>query len=233
LAVAASADSAESQITRIFNESIAAKLRFLEDHRATLARVADLVASAIRSGKKVLLFGNGGSAADAQHIAAEFTNRMLLERPPLPAIALTTDTSALTSIANDYGYVDVFAKQVAALGQRGDVAVAISTSGNSPNVLAALRVCRDKGIHTVGLTGRDGGQVAEQVDYKLNVDATTKTPRIQETHIVAAHAICELVEEQLFGKGKEQAMSQRPRAAHRPRSGSTRKPARRSRRSRG
>jgi len=231
--VAASADSAESQITRIFNESIAAKLRFLEEHRATLARVADLVASAIRSGKKVLLFGNGGSAADAQHIAAEFTNRMLLERPPLPAIALTTDTSALTSIANDYGYVDVFAKQVAALGQRGDVAVAISTSGNSPNVLAALRVCRDKGIHTVGLTGRDGGQVAQQVDYKLNVDATTKTPRIQETHIVAAHVICELVEEQLFGKGHDQPTSQRPRVPKRRRSDSTRKPARRSRRSRG
>ena len=231
--MAASADSAESQITRIFNESIAAKLRFLEEHRATLARVADLVASAIRSGNKVLLFGNGGSAADAQHIAAEFTNRMLLERPPLPAIALTTDTSALTSIANDYGYVDVFAKQVAALGRRGDVALAISTSGNSPNVLAALRVCRDKGIHTVGLTGRDGGQVAQQVDYKLNVDATTKTPRIQETHIVAAHVICELVEEQLFGKGHDQPTSQRPRAPKRPRSGSTRKPARGSRRSRG
>lgn len=229
----ASADSAESQITRIFNESIAAKLRFLEEHRATLARVADLVASAIRSGKKLLLFGNGGSAADAQHIAAEFTNRMLLERPPLPAIALTTDTSVLTSIANDYGYVDVFAKQVAALGQRGDVAVAISTSGNSPNVLAALRVCRDKGIHTVGLTGRDGGQVAQQVDYKLNVDATTKTPRIQETHIVAAHVICELVEEQLFGKGHDQPTSQRPRVSTRRRRAPTRKPARGSRRSRG
>jgi D-sedoheptulose 7-phosphate isomerase len=231
--VVASAESAESQITRIFNESIAAKLRFLEEHRATLARVADLIASAMRSGKKVLLFGNGGSAADAQHIAAEFTNRMLLERPPLPAIALTTDTSALTSIANDYGYVDVFAKQVAALGQRGDVAVAISTSGNSPNVLAALRVCRDKGIHTVGLTGRDGGQVARQVDYKLNVDATTKTPRIQETHIVAAHVICELVEEQLFGKGHDQPTPQRPRVPTRRRQAPTRKPTRGSPRGRG
>jgi D-sedoheptulose 7-phosphate isomerase len=229
LTVAAAANSAESHINRIFNESVAAKLRFLEDHRSTLARVSDLVVSAIRSGKKVLLFGNGGSAADAQHLAAEFTNRMLLDRPPLPAIALTTDTSALTSIANDYSYNDVFAKQVMALGQRGDVAFAISTSGNSPNVLAALRVCRDKGIHTVGLTGRDGGQIAKQVDYALNVDATTKTPRIQETHIVAGHVICELVEEQLFGKAHVQPKPRRQRPAPRRRTASTRRQAPKSR----
>jgi len=233
LTVAAATDSTESQINRIFNESVAAKLRFLEDHRATLARVADLVTSAIRSGKKVLLFGNGGSAADAQHLAAEFTNRMLLDRPPLPAIALTTDTSALTSIANDYGYNDVFAKQVMALGQRGDVAVAISTSGNSPNVLSALRVCRDKGIHTVGLTGRDGGQVAKAVDYSLNVDATTKTPRIQETHIVAGHVICELVEEQLFGKARMQPKTRHPRPAPRKKAPSAKRRAPKSRRGRG
>ena len=192
-------ESVQAHINRIFGESVATKLRFLEENTQALAGVVRLIADAFRAGKKVLLFGNGGSAADAQHIAAEFTNRMLMERPPLPAIALTTDTSALTSIANDYGYVDVFAKQVAALGQPGDVAIAISTSGNSPNVLAALRVCRDKKIHTVGLTGRDGGQMASQVDHLLNVSATGKTPRIQETHILVGHTICELVDEALFG----------------------------------
>jgi D-sedoheptulose 7-phosphate isomerase len=192
-------ESIQAHINRIFGESVATKLRFLEENTQALAGVVRLVADAFRAGKKVLLFGNGGSAADAQHIAAEFTNRMLIERPPLPAIALTTDTSALTSIANDYGYVDIFAKQVAALGQAGDVAIAISTSGNSPNVLAALRVCRDRKIHTVGLTGRDGGQMASRVDHLLNVSATTKTPRIQETHILIGHTICELVDEALFG----------------------------------
>ncbi len=193
-------DAVAERISRIFNESVAAKLRFLEECRPTLVRVVELVATALRGGKKVLLFGNGGSAADAQHIAAEFTGRMIMERPPQPAIALTTDTSALTSIANDYGYADVFAKQVQALGRPGDVAIAISTSGNSPNVLAALRICRDKGIHSVGFTGRDGGQMAKLVDHLLNVSATTKTPRIQETHILIGHTICELVDERLFGE---------------------------------
>jgi D-sedoheptulose 7-phosphate isomerase len=198
-------ESVQAHISRIFSESVATKLRFLEENGQALAAVVRVIADAFRAGKKVLLFGNGGSAADAQHIAAEFTNRMLMERPPLPAIALTTDTSALTSIANDYGFVDVFAKQVAALGQAGDVAIAISTSGNSPNVLAALRVCRDKKIHIVGLTGRDGGQMASRVDHLLNVSATTKTPRIQETHILVGHTICELVDEALFGAGRTAA----------------------------
>jgi D-sedoheptulose 7-phosphate isomerase len=213
--VAVAAGAVESRITRIFKESVAAKLRFVEEHRSTLVHVIELIAAAIRSGKKLLLFGNGGSAADAQHIAAEFTNRMVIERPPLPAIALTTDTSALTSIANDYGYDEVFAKQIAALGQAGDVAIAISTSGNSPNVLAALRVCRDKKIRTVGLTGRDGGQMARQVDYLLNVSATTETSRIQETHIVAGHTICELVDERLFGKGDGVAAAEQPSVSKR------------------
>lgn len=197
--MAGGAESIGARITRIVNESIAVKLRFLEEGSATLAKVVDLVAAALGAGRKVLLFGNGGSAADAQHIAAEFTNRMLIERPPLAAIALTTDTSALTSIGNDYGFVDVFAKQVQALGRPGDVAIAISTSGNSPNVLSALRVCRDKSIHTVGLAGGGGGQMAKMVDHLLCVTATTKTPRIQETHILIGHIICELVDERLFG----------------------------------
>jgi D-sedoheptulose 7-phosphate isomerase len=232
--VPAPPDSIESQIARIFSESVAAKLRFAEEHQATLVRVIDLIASAIRSGKKVLLFGNGGSAADAQHIAAEFTNRMLMERPPLPAIALTTDTSALTSIANDYGFTDVFAKQVAALGQPGDVAIAISTSGNSRNVLAALRVCREKKIHTVGLTGRDGGEMARQVDHLLNVSASTKTPRIQETHILIGHVIGELVDELLFARGEPRTQPRsRPVAASKARRrASARRPARGTRRGR-
>jgi D-sedoheptulose 7-phosphate isomerase len=189
----------ESHITRIFNESVAAKLRFLEENRDALASVVDRITAALRAGNKVLLFGNGGSAADAQHIAAEFTNRMMMERPALAAVALTTDTSALTSIANDYGYDNVFARQVAALGQSGDVAIAISTSGNSPSVLSALAVCAERKIVTIGLTGGNGGQMARRVDHLLNVSASSETARIQETHIVIGHTICELVERKLFG----------------------------------
>ena len=219
--------SVQSEIDRIFSESIATKKRFVQENRAVLVRVVSLIANALHSDKKVMLFGNGGSAADAQHIAAEFTNRMLMERPPLAAIALTTDTSALTSIANDYGYVNIFAKQVAALGQAGDVAIAISTSGNSPNVLAALRVCREKKIHTVGLTGGTGGEMADEVDFLLNVSASTQTPRIQETHIVVGHVICELVDKQLFGTGRQQVAAQQVPATSRRRTTSPRRPARR------
>jgi D-sedoheptulose 7-phosphate isomerase len=228
--VAAAVESLQSEVNRIFSESVATKLRFLEENSLELLEVVGVVAGALRAGKKVLLFGNGGSAADAQHIAAEFTNRMLMERPPLPALALTTDTSALTSIANDYGYVDVFAKQVAALGQPGDVAIAISTSGNSPNVLAALRVCRDKRITTIGLTGKGGGQMAGRVDHLLDVSASTKTPRIQETHILVGHTICELVDQELFGRAAETSGTAPPSRARRARaaraSAATTKPAR-------
>lgn len=226
LAVAASVESFQARINRIFSESVATKLRFLEENGAAVERVVGLIAGAFRSGKKVLLFGNGGSAADAQHIAAELTNRMLMERPPLPAIALTTDTSALTSIANDYGYRDVFAKQVAALGQPGDVAIAISTSGDSENVLVALRVCRDKRIHTVGLTGRHGGRMAKEVDHLLNVSASTKTPRIQETHILVGHTICELVDEALFGTGQQQSPAAKRETPGKRRIGPRKKPRR-------
>src|SRR6266446_6781699 len=149
--------SSTNVIRRAFADSIAAKRAFVREHAGTLAIVGDLLAERFAAGSKVLLFGNGGSAADAQHIAAEFVNRFVIERPPLPAIALTTDTSALTSIANDFGYADVFAKQVRALGRRGDVALATSTSGNSPSVVRAVDVCRRMGILTVGLTGGSGG----------------------------------------------------------------------------
>ena len=147
---------------------------------------------------KLLIFGNGGSAADAQHIAAEFVNRYRIERPPLPAIALTTDSSALTSIANDYDYAEVFAKQVRALGRQGDVALAISTSGNAENVLRAVQVCRRSGIVTIGLTGGEGGKLGAVVDHLLCVSGTTTTARVQETHILIGHVICELIDRQLF-----------------------------------
>jgi len=188
------------RIERAFHESIAAKVQFLKEHRATLETVIELIATRLLAGNKVLFFGNGGSAADAQHLAAEFVNRFMLERPPLPAIALTTDTSVLTSIGNDYGYVEVFAKQVKALGREGDVAIALSTSGNSPNVLRAVEVCKKAGIVTVGLTGGDGGKLGALVDHHLRVSASRLSPRIQETHITIGHVICELVDCKLFGQ---------------------------------
>jgi D-sedoheptulose 7-phosphate isomerase len=145
-----------------------------------------------------LTFGNGGSAADAQQIAAEFVNRFRIERPPLPALALTTDTSAITSIANDYDYKEIFAKQVKALGKEGDVALAISTSGDAANVLAAIEACKKLKIFTIGLTGGDGGKMARKVDHLLRVSESRNTARIQETHILIGHVICEMVDQKLF-----------------------------------
>ncbi|MBI3784879.1 MAG: D-sedoheptulose 7-phosphate isomerase [Deltaproteobacteria bacterium] len=189
------------EIGRIFRESIRVKRAFLRDHANRLAQAVEIVAGALAAGNKLLLFGNGGSAADAQHIAAEFVNRFKMERPPLPALALTTDSSALTSIANDYSYNDVFAKQVEALGRRGDVAIAISTSGNARNVLRAVTACKRRGVRVIALTGGSGGKLAESGELVLCVSATKETARIQETHIVIAHTICELVDEKLFGGG--------------------------------
>lgn len=188
-----------ADIERIFAASIAAKEAFLRRHCDALVAAIGHVTAALRAGRKLLLFGNGGSAADAQHIAAEFVNRFRMDRRPLPAIALTTDTSALTSIANDFGYEQVFAKQIRALGQPGDVAIAISTSGNAANVLAAIPACRDLGITVIALTGGSGGRLAPLADVSLCVDATAETARIQETHILIGHVICELVDLQLFG----------------------------------
>jgi len=187
------------EIQASFAESIAAKQKFLREHAGELERVVLLTADALRNGKKLLLFGNGGSAADAQHIAAEFVNRYEMDRPPLPAIALTTDTSALTSIANDFSYDDVFAKQVEALGRPGDVAFATSTSGNSKSILRAVEACRRAGIATVGFTGGSGGKLAKLVDHNLCVDGTNRTARIQETHILIGHVICDLVDRLLYG----------------------------------
>jgi D-sedoheptulose 7-phosphate isomerase len=163
---------------------------------ALVATVAEALRSAFASGGKVLLFGNGGSALDAQHFAAELVGRFVRERRALAAIALTTDTSILTSVANDYSYERVFARQVEALGRAGDVAVGISTSGTSPNVLAALRAAHALGLKTVAFTGRDGGTIGAMVDFHVNVPHTV-TARVQEVHRSLIHAVCELVERDL------------------------------------
>jgi len=192
--------STQDAIRALFDESLQAQRVFLSEHAADLERAVDLVAGALGGGHKLLLFGNGGSAADAQHIACEFVGRMTRERRPLPAIALTTDTSALTALANDYGYGEVFARQVIALGRAGDVALALSTSGNSPSVLQAVSACRSLGIRTVGFSGGDGGALAGMVDVSLRVSASRLSPRIQETHILVGHVLCELVERRLCGE---------------------------------
>jgi D-sedoheptulose 7-phosphate isomerase len=187
----------KEEIAQIFRESADLKLRFIRQNAEVMVQVVRMIVEAFKSGNKVMLFGNGGSAADAQHMAGEFVNRFLIERPPLPAIALTTDTSVLTSISNDYGYVDSFSKQVKALGKEGDVAIGISTSGSAANVIKAVRVAREMGIKTVGLSGRDGGELAKAVDVAIVVDAQV-TPRIQEVHITIGHVLCEMVDRMLF-----------------------------------
>ena len=187
----------QDDIRSIFAATAEAQQRFVADHADALARVITLTVHALRRRQTLFFFGNGGSAADAQHLAAEFTNRYLLDRPPLPAIALTTDSSALTSIANDFGYEQVFSKQLEALARPGDVAFAISTSGNAANVLRAAEVCRARRVVVVAITGGSGGELAKQADHVLSVDSTRLTPRIQETHSVIGHVLCELVEREL------------------------------------
>lgn len=161
--------------------------------------VAEKIASAFLGDRKLLICGNGGSAADAQHMAAEFVNRFQLERPPLPAMALTTDTSVITSIGNDYSFEDVFSKQVKALGIEGDVLLALSTSGNSKNVLSAVEVANKQGLYTVGMLGNKGGKLSTAVDMALIVKSDV-TARVQEAHILAEHIICHLVDYILFQK---------------------------------
>jgi D-sedoheptulose 7-phosphate isomerase len=184
-------------VERSFVESIEAKQRCLKNNRDTLIRAATVIVDAFNNESKLLIFGNGGSAADAQHIAAEFVNRFMIERPPLPAMALTTDTSILTSVGNDYSFDDIFSKQIKALGMEGDVAWAISTSGGSGNVLEGLKVARDRGLRTIGMTGSDYGKMSEVAQVLLKADAAN-TARIQECHTIMAHIICELVDYQLF-----------------------------------
>jgi len=186
------------KITEIVHQSLDVKCRFFAAHTADVGRAARTIAESIRAGGKVLLFGNGGSAADAQHIAAEFVNRYMFDHPPIAAISLTTDTSILTSISNDSSFIHVFSRQIAALGKRGDVAVALSTSGNSPNVIEGVKQAKQLRMSTIGLLGKDGGHIAKLVDTALVVPSVS-TPRVQEVHIMIGHIICELVEEELFG----------------------------------
>ena len=187
----------EDIIQKALLDSIKVKEHFIRENIANLTFLAEKIALAFTSDRKLLICGNGGSAADAQHIAAEFINRYMLERPPLPAIALTTDTSIITSIGNDYSFDEIFSKQVKALGMEGDILLALSTSGNSPNVNTAVQAARSQGIYTVGLTGGDGGQLASLVDTALLVKSNT-TARIQETHILVGHIICQLIDFILF-----------------------------------
>ncbi|MEN6466823.1 MAG: D-sedoheptulose 7-phosphate isomerase [Syntrophaceae bacterium] len=189
----------EDIIIRCFKESNRVKEIFLAENLGRLVKVIDVITAALKKGNKILLFGNGGSAADAQHLAAEFVNRFLIERPPLPAIALTTDSSVLTSIANDYEFNEIFSKQIRAVGQPGDIAWGLSTSGNSPNVIKGLEAAKKIGMTTIALTGRDGGAIAKAADYPLNVSSNL-TPRVQEAHITAGHVICEMIDYKLFQK---------------------------------
>ena len=182
-----------------FADSARVKQQFAQDHADRIVQVATLIANAFRNGNKVLLFGNGGSSTDAAHIAAEFVGRYKRERAPLPAIALATDIAAITCIANDYGYEELFARQVRAHGRKGDIAVGISTSGNSPNVLKGVEAARDCGLTTIAWTGANGGKLAGLVDYPFIVPSTV-TSRIQESHITLGHVLCELVEDHLLGK---------------------------------
>ncbi|HKA33514.1 MAG TPA: SIS domain-containing protein [Candidatus Binatia bacterium] len=185
-------------IVKAFEESVQTKKAFLKQNLDTLIAAIDAIADAFLRGNKLMIFGNGGSAADAQHIAAEFVNRFRMDRPPLPALALTTDTSAITSIANDFDYKEIFSKQLKALGKEGDIALAISTSGNAANVLAAIDVCKRLKIAVIGLTGGDGGKMARKVDFLLSASEGKNTARIQETHILVGHVICEMVDVKLF-----------------------------------
>ncbi len=189
----------EKQVRESITASIVVKERLLEDAKlvATVSRITEIMIDAFRAGNKVLLFGNGGSAADAQHIAAEFVGRFAFDRPALPALALSVNTSCVTAIGNDYGFDLVFSRQIEALAHRGDVAIGISTSGQSANVLRAMATARKMGLHTVGLTGSAGSKLVDAVDHCICAPSN-ETPRIQECHILIGHIISELVEQTIF-----------------------------------
>ncbi len=189
----------KQRVIRVFQESAEIKQRFVQEYADQILVVAHTIVRSFREERKVLLFGNGGSATDASHIAAEFVGRYQRDRSALPALALATDMAMLTSISNDYDYSEIFARQIAAHGQKGDIAIAISTSGNSPNVLKGAQMARTRGLVTVAWTGRDGGQLAKLVDHAFIVPSAV-TARIQECHITLGHVLCEIVEERLFAQ---------------------------------
>jgi D-sedoheptulose 7-phosphate isomerase len=188
---------ASQLIDEFVAESLRVKEQFFRENRDSIAQTAEIIAHGMRNGKKMLLFGNGGSAADAQHLAAEMVGRFGPERTALPAISLSTDTSILTAVGNDYGFEKVFARQIAALGSAGDTAIGISTSGNSPSVLVALDAARAKGLFTVGFTGETGGKMMDRTEVLFRVPSR-HTPRIQETHLLLGHILCELIDRELF-----------------------------------
>jgi D-sedoheptulose 7-phosphate isomerase len=193
-----------SNLKRHFLEGVELRTRMAETLPAQIARAGEALAHALKGGRKVLACGNGGSAADSQHFAAELVGRFERERPGLPGIALTTDTSALTAIANDYDFDRVFSKQVEALGQAGDFLLAISTSGNSKNVIEAIKAAQAKDLVVIALTGRDGGAMGKMLrprDFHLNV-AHQRTMRVQEIHLLAIHCLCEVVDNVIFGEKK-------------------------------
>ena len=189
----------EPRVSELIEASIATKQSLLRSQAvvSTVAKVSELIVDALKQGNKVLLFGNGGSAADAQHIAAELVGRFAFDRPALPALALSVNSSCVTAIGNDYGFDQVFSRQLEALARRGDIAIGISTSGNSLNVQNAISVAKKIRLHTVALTGRGGGKLRNTVDHCICVPSD-ETPRIQECHILIGHIISELVEREIF-----------------------------------
>jgi len=189
----------KQSVIEAFETSADIKCRFVQTYAQQIIDVAQVMIRAFHDNRKVLLFGNGGSATDASHIAAEFVGRYKRDRAALPAMALANDMAALTCIANDYEYADIFSRQIEAHGKKGDVAVAISTSGNSPNVLRGVQVAHDRGLVTIGWTGQTGGQLMDLVDYSFQVPSTV-TARIQECHITLGHVLCEIIEERLFAQ---------------------------------
>jgi D-sedoheptulose 7-phosphate isomerase len=189
-------ETLKDAVARILKEGAEIRLRMIGTMSAGIVDAAQAIADAFKAGRKVLLFGNGGSAADAQHIAAEFMNRFQIERPPLPAISLATDTSVLTSISNDYAFDEIFSKQIKALGKKGDIAIGITTSGSSPNVLKGFRAAKKMGMTTVALTA-EGGKAASLADISLCVPSRSM-PRIQEGHIAIGHILCDLTDTLLF-----------------------------------
>ena len=183
----------KKEIVHLLTDSIRTKVKVLEQLVPVINEAAEFLVKTLSGGNKILIFGNGGSAADSQHMAAELIGKLSVKRRALPAIALTTDTSNLTALANDFGYDVVFQRQIEALGQKGDVAIGISTSGHSPSVLAGIKSARKKGLKTIAFSGRDGGPLSQMADIAIVIPSTS-TQRIQESHITVAHILCEIIE---------------------------------------